>query len=153
MASRESEGALVPELPIDALLAEMKAGKSVVFVDVREPDEFAEAHIPGAMNIQLRTLDADDIAAVQGADYVVSYCIKDFRGFEMARSLRDAGVSNAVILNPYGIKGWIGDGLPTVGVQAMTEAAAKQRLAECIASPRGCRDRAEQVKPLKGSGK
>jgi rhodanese-related sulfurtransferase len=155
LASREAEGALVPELPIDTLLAEMKVGKSVVFVDVREPDEFAEAHIPGAMNIQLRALDADDIATVQGADYVVSYCIKDFRGFEMARSLRDAGVGNAVILNPYGIKGWIEEGLPTVGAQAMTDAAAKKRLAECIASPRKCRDAAEQTKPkmLKGSGK
>ena len=64
----------------------------------------------------------DPFAAVKGADYVVAYCIKDFRGFEMARSLRDAGVSNAVILNPYGIKGWIADGLPTVGAQAMTDA-------------------------------
>ena len=155
LASREAQGALVPELPIDTLLAEMKAGKSVVFVDVREPDEFFEAHIPGAMNVQLRALDAGDIAAVKDADYVVSYCIKDFRGFEMARSLRDAGVGNAVILNPYGIKGWIGDGLPTVGVQAMTDAAAKTRLAECIASPQACKDAAEQAKPnaLKGSGK
>lgn len=155
LASKEAQGALVPEMPIDTLLTEMKTGKSVVFVDVREPDEFAEAHVPGALNIQLRELDADDIAAVKGADYVVAYCIKDFRGFEMARSLRDAGVSNAVILNPYGIKGWIADGLPTVGAQAMTDAAAKQRLAECVASPQACKDMAEQGKPnaLKGPGK
>jgi rhodanese-related sulfurtransferase len=155
LASKEAQGALVPEMPIDTLLTEMKTGKSVVFVDVREPDEFAEAHVPGALNIQLRELDADDIAAVKGADYVVAYCIKDFRGFEMARSLRDAGVSNAVILNPYGIKGWIADGLPTVGAQAMTDAAAKQRLAECVASPQACKDMAGQAKPntLKGAGK
>lgn len=155
LASKEAQGALVPEMPIDTLLTEMKTGKSVVFVDVREPDEFAEAHVPGALNIQLRELDADDIAAVKGADYVVAYCIKDFRGFEMARSLRDAGVSNAVILNPYGIKGWIADGLPTVGAQAMTDAAAKQRLAECVASPQTCKDMAGQAKPntLKGPGK
>jgi rhodanese-related sulfurtransferase len=155
LASQEAQGALVPELPIETLLTEMKTGKSVVFVDVREPDEFAEAHIPNALNIQLRELDADDIAAVKGADYVVAYCIKDFRGFEMARALRDAGVSNAVILNPYGIKGWLADGLPTVGAQAMTDAAAKKRLAECVASPQACKDMAEQAKPnsLKGSGK
>jgi rhodanese-related sulfurtransferase len=155
LASQEAQGALVPELPIETLLTEMKSGKSVVFVDVREPDEFAEAHIPNALNIQLRELDADDIAAVKGADYVVAYCIKDFRGFEMARSLRDAGVGNAVILNPYGIKGWIADGLPTVGAQAMTDAAAKQRLAECMDSPQACKDTAEQAKPntFKGPGK
>lgn len=155
LASQEAQGALVPELPIKTLLTEMKTGKSVVFVDVREPDEFAEAHVPGALNIQLRELDADDIAAVKGADYVVAYCIKDFRGFEMARSLRDAGVSNAVILNPYGIKGWIADGLPTAGAQAMTEVDAKTRLAECVASPQACKDTTGQGKPiaLKGPGK
>lgn len=139
LASREAQGALVPELPIDTLLTEMKAGKSVVFVDVREPDEFAEAHIPGAMNVQLRALDADDITKVQGADYVVSYCIKDFRGFEMARSLRDAGIRNAVILKPYGIKGWIAEGLPTVGEQALTAEAARARLDVCVASPETCK--------------
>lgn len=155
LASQEAQGALVPEMPIETLLTEMKTGKSVVFVDVREPDEFAEAHIPDALNIQLRELDADDIAAVKGADYVVAYCIKDFRGFEMARSLRDAGVGNAVILNPYGIKGWISDGLPTVGAQAMTEVDAKKRLAECVASSQACKDTAGQGKPiaLKGPGK
>ena len=155
LASQEAQGALVPEIPIDTLLTEMKAGKSVVFVDVREPDEFVEAHIPDSLNIQLRELDADDIAAVKGADYVVAYCIKDFRGFEMARSLRDAGVNNAVILNPYGIKGWIADGLPTVGAQAMTAKDAKARLAECVASPQTCRDQAAQTQPntLKGPAK
>jgi rhodanese-related sulfurtransferase len=155
LASQEAQGALVPELPIETLLTEMKTGKSVVFVDVREPDEFAEAHIPDALNIQLRELDADDIAAVKGADYVVAYCIKDFRGFEMARSLRDAGVSNAVILNPYGIKGWIVEGLPTVGHQAMTADKASARLAECVASPEVCKAAADQTrpKPLKGNGK
>jgi rhodanese-related sulfurtransferase len=155
LASQDAQGPLVPEMPIETLLIEMKAGKSVVFVDVREPDEFAEAHIPEALNIQLRELDADDIAAVKGADYVVAYCIKDFRGFEMARSLRDAGVGNAVILNPYGIKGWIADGLPTAGKQAMTDQAGKQRLAECIASPKTCKDNAQQATPnaRKGPGK
>lgn len=155
LASKNAEGPLVPEMPIATLLAEMKAGRSVVFVDVREPDEFAEAHIPGALNIQLRELDGDDIAKVKGADYVVSYCIKDFRGFEMARSLRDAGVSNAVILNPYGIKGWIADGLPTVGDEAMTADQAWARLDECIVSPEACKATAEQSKPkpLKGVGK
>lgn len=152
LASQDAQGPLVPEMSIDTLLIEMKAGKSVVFVDVREPDEFVEAHIPDALNIQLRELDADDIAAVKDADYVVAYCIKDFRGFEMARSLRDAGVGNAVILNPYGIKGWIADGLPTVGAQAMTDQAGKQRLAECVASPQACKDAAQHAQPTARNG-
>jgi rhodanese-related sulfurtransferase len=146
LASEQAEGPLVPELPIETLLTEMKTGKSVVFVDVREADEFAEAHIPGAMNIVLRDLDAVDIEKVKGADYVVAYCIKDFRGFEMARSMRDAGVGNAVILHPYGIKGWIADGLPTVGDKAMTAAAAQARMTECLASPEACKATADRAR-------
>lgn len=138
LASEASQGALVPELPIETLMTEMKSGKKVVFVDVREPEEFAESHIPEAQNIQLRALDEDALARVRGADYVVSYCIKDFRGFEMARSLRDAGIPNAVILNPYGIKGWIAEGLPTVGAKALTVEEGKARLAACVQDPAIC---------------
>jgi rhodanese-related sulfurtransferase len=152
LASREAQGDLVPELPIATVLAEMKHGKSVVFVDVREPDEFAEAHIPGALNIQLRALDADIVSKLQGFDYVVSYCIKDFRGFEMARSLRDAGVKNAVILNPYGIRGWVAEGLPTAGLKSLADVPARERMQTCMASPDTCKQEALAKEAGKAAG-
>lgn len=139
LASEKSEGALVPELATGTLLAEMRAGKTVAFVDVREPEEYVEAHVPGAHNIQLRALDEQALAKLRGADYVVSYCIKDFRGFEMARSLRDAGIPNSVILKPYGIKGWIAEGLPTVGQKALAPDEGRARLARCVAAPEACK--------------
>jgi rhodanese-related sulfurtransferase len=143
LATQKAQGDLVPELPIATLLTEMKNGKTVTFVDVREPDEFVEAHIPGAINVPLRALDADVVRRLQGVDYVVSYCIKDFRGFEMARSLRDAGVKNTVILDPYGIRGWVAEGLPTSGKKAMSVAAAQERLERCMAAPERCREDAK----------
>jgi rhodanese-related sulfurtransferase len=139
LASEQSEGALVPELGIATLLTEMRAGKTVAFVDVREPEEFAEGHVPGAHNIPLRSLDDAALTKLRGVDYVVSYCIKDFRGFEMARSLRDAGLRNAVILKPYGIKGWIAEGLPTVGDKALSMVEGQARLKACVASPERCK--------------
>jgi rhodanese-related sulfurtransferase len=151
LASMETQGALVPEMSIATLLAEMKAGKTVRFVDVREPEEFVEAHVPGALNIQLRALDESALTRIRGADYVVSYCIKDFRGFEMARSLRDAGIANSVILNPYGIKGWIAEGLPTTGAKALSAQDAQVKLGECVMSPEACRARAEST--LSGGAK
>lgn len=151
LASEDAQGALVPEVAIATVLSEITAGKSVVFVDVREPEEFVEAHIPGAMNVQLRALDDAVLDKVRGADYVVAYCIKDFRGFEMARSLRDAGIGNAVILKPYGIKGWIEEGLPTTGRTAMPEAQARERLAVCAHLPPGCRDDAARAKATQGA--
>lgn len=130
--------ALVPEVPIEELLEAMGRGKHVVFVDVRESDEFAEGHIPGARNILLRDVGPAVVDQLQAADYVVSYCVKDFRGFEMAKALADAGVRNSVILNPYGIKGWVSQGLPTAGSRAMSEPDARAKLATCVATPHRC---------------
>lgn len=127
-----SEDRLVPELALQTLVEEMRRGKRVVFVDVREPDEFAEGRIPGARNMTLRDLDPAFVESVKSADYVVSYCVKDFRGFEMAKALRLAGVENSVILKPYGIKGWVAAGLPTAGDRTLDEATALARLERCL---------------------
>ena len=142
IATQPAPGQIVAQVPIEHLLAEMKRGKSVVFVDVREEDEYLEGHIPGALNLPIRDLDESVVQRVQSADYVVSYCIKDFRGFEMAKALKDAGVQNSVILNPFGIRGWVEEGLPTIGSAAMTEVDGHRRLTECIDSPSTCKAKA-----------
>lgn len=137
-ASKISHTSLVPEIEIPHLLAEMKRGKVVVFVDVREASEFQESHIPGAINMTLRDLGSDTVDRVRDADYVVSYCIKDFRGFEMAKALRQAGVENAVILKPYGMKGWLSQGLPMVGTRALDESEAASQMRRCVHATGGC---------------
>lgn len=139
IATQPAPSQIVAQVPIEHLLAEMKRGKSVVFVDVREEDEFLEGHIPGALNLPIRDLDESVVQRVQSADYVVSYCIKDFRGFEMAKALKDAGVQNSVILNPFGIRGWVEEGLPTIGSAAMSEVDGRRRFTECIDSPDTCK--------------
>ncbi|MFC6671370.1 chromate resistance protein ChrB domain-containing protein [Marinobacterium aestuariivivens] len=129
---------LVREMPIAALLAELDRGKTVIFIDVREPEEFSEGHIPGAVNLTLRDAAPGIEKQLAGADYVVSYCVKDFRGFEMARTLAELGVRNSVILNPYGISGWVANGLPVAGAKSMTETEASERLADCAQDPDRC---------------
>lgn len=138
LAAVPKPGELVAQVPINHLLAEIHRGKTVVFVDVREPDEFAEARIPGARNIPIRDVTDDVAASLKDADYVVSYCIKDFRGFEMAKALKLRGVEQSVILSPYGIRGWTEAGLPTAGDAALSEDEAKAKLAECAARPEAC---------------
>lgn len=142
IATKPSPGQIVAEVPIDLLLSEMKRGKTVIFVDVREADEFAEAHIPGAMNAPIREKDTA-YSRVGKADYVVSYCIKDFRGFEMAKALKDAGIQSSVILNPYGIRGWVEEGLPTVGSEALTQEAGLEKLKQCMSDPDLCKSTAK----------
>lgn len=129
---------LVPEVPIVDVLSAMAEGRRVVFVDVREPSEFSEGHIPGALNIPLRDAGPKLAEKFEGADYVVSYCVKDFRGFEMAKALADAGVTNSVIMRPYGIKGWGALGLPITGSRGLSEQAAREDLERCLSARGEC---------------
>ncbi len=101
-------------VPIDELLQEISSGKRVVFVDAREPEEFIEEHIPGAINVTLREVEYLDLRVFDGAERVVSYCIKDFRGYEVARALAERGVKNSSTMLPYGLAGWKSRGLPLV---------------------------------------
>jgi rhodanese-related sulfurtransferase len=43
-------------------------------VEVLPEQEFAEAHLPGAINLPLKQLDADSAAALDRAKPVVVYC-------------------------------------------------------------------------------
>lgn len=134
----EHRNELIPEVPVSDVLSAMAAGRRVVFVDVRESDEFAEGHIPGALNIPLRDAGPHLLDQLKSADYVVSYCVKDFRGFEMAKALADVGVDNSVIMRPYGIKGWVAMGLPITGARALSEDAAREDLEKCLAAHGEC---------------
>ncbi len=130
---------LVPELSPDDVFDLIRSGKSVAFLDVREPEEFAEFHIPGAVNVQIRNLDDEVLTQLASNDLIVSYCIKDFRGFEMARLIRRAGIDKAAIMYPYGIKGWIDSGLPIFRAGSVTRQDALDSLQACINRQPGCK--------------
>jgi rhodanese-related sulfurtransferase len=136
LASRDRE--LIHEVPIVDLLSAAAAGRKVIYVDVREADEFAEGHVPGALNIPIRDVSPALREQLSGAEYVVSYCIKDFRGYEMAKALAQIGVKNSVIMRPYGFKGWLHLGLPAVGDKAMSETDGQREFDECLANVGGC---------------
>jgi rhodanese-related sulfurtransferase len=136
LTSRDRE--LIHEVPIVDLLSAEAAGRKVVYVDVREADEFAEGHVPGALNIPIRDVTAELREQLSGAEYVVSYCIKDFRGYEMAKALAQIGVKNSVIMRPYGFKGWLHLGLPAVGDKASSETEGRREFHECLANVGAC---------------
>jgi len=113
----------VPEYPVDYVLKMISANKTVVFVDTREDDEFDEHHIPGAVNLKLREVMASSAKQFEKADLVISYCIKDFRGYEVAFALSKVGVKNIGIMKPYGLKGWKDLGLPVANSEISDETA------------------------------
>lgn len=128
----------VLEYPTRHLLEMIGHGKKVVFVDTREQPEYDEFHIPGAVNIRLRDVNTETAALFTDADLVISYCIKDFRGYEVAQALHRVGVHPVGIMQPYGLKGWKALGLPVAGNDAVSDETALKTLRQC-AQQSACR--------------
>lgn len=78
-------------LSFDALRERLADGL-VTLVDVRPPDEFADGHVPGAVNIPLQELEAR-LAELAGGVEVVAYCRGPWcvLAFEAVARLRRAG--------------------------------------------------------------
>jgi rhodanese-related sulfurtransferase len=140
-ASHEGDG-LVPVASTEEVLALIREGKKVVFVDAREEQEWQEEHIPGAIRISLRDIASLDASTLGNPDLVIAYCLKDFRGFEVARALQDAGVKNSSILAELGINGWKKKGLPTVVANHRSEQVAAESLQACAEDPSQCQEKA-----------
>jgi rhodanese-related sulfurtransferase len=91
-------------------------------VDVREPEEFADGHIPGAVNIPLGRLEIEvnshpAVVEREGETRslrerpVVLYCLSGGRSARAVAALRRLGFANPVSL-AGGILAWTGDGHP-----------------------------------------
>ncbi|MBS3965012.1 MAG: rhodanese-like domain-containing protein [Methylomonas sp.] len=99
---------------IDARSANLQRGKSLV-LDVREPAEFATAHLPGAINIPRGVVEFQITGhpAFQGqqqADILV-YCQSGGRAALATLALNQLGYEKAVSLEG-GFKAWLDNGLP-----------------------------------------
>lgn len=128
--AKRDNSPFVLEMAIQEVLDMIASGKKVVFVDAREPQEFEELHIPGAVNMRLRDITEAIAPDFEDADLVVGYCIKDFRGFEVARTLAEVGVKPTAILKPFGLAGWRSLGLP-VANREVSDQVAISRLQQC----------------------
>lgn len=137
-ATASANNQFIPQLPVKTIAESVASGRKVAFIDVREPWEFRENHIPNAVNVPLRNIDSLKPEDFADYDYVVAYCVKDFRGFEMAKALKLNGFNNAVILEPFGIKGWVSEGLPVMRADGMTDEEAFQQLKRCGAQTSNC---------------
>jgi rhodanese-related sulfurtransferase len=137
-AGAESANAnVVQKVPTEQVLAWIAEGKRVIFVDARESEEFDEEHIPGAVNLSLAQLEKADPKDFQEADLIIAYCMKDFRGYEVAKALRRAGFPQSAIMREYGLAGWKKQGLPTV-IRDAQEIEARRKLEDCARNPQAC---------------
>lgn len=94
------------------LVEGVQSGERIVFLDVREPSEFALSHLPGAINIPERLLE-ERKAEVPTDALLIPYCNMDFRGYVAATKLQSMGFKVA-LMQERGLQGWQAQGLPVV---------------------------------------
>lgn len=96
----------------EELMERSRAG-AVTVLDVRPPDEFALGHLPGAVNIPLRELDAR-LAEFDPALEIVAYCRGPYcvLSYEAVAALRARGFKVRRLEN--GLPEWRAAGLPVV---------------------------------------
>lgn len=97
----------VPEETIDDLAAALENG--AYLLDVRRDDEYAEAHVPGAVHIPLDQL-ADRSGEVPAEQRIHVICASGGRSMAAAKALSGAGVDAVNVAG--GTNAWIEAGRP-----------------------------------------
>ena len=85
----------------------MASGEDLVILDVRTPEEFAQGHIPGALNIPNETIGTEPIQALPRKDQtILVYCRSGNRSRQASQKLADQGYTQ--VLEFGGINSWTG---------------------------------------------
>lgn len=94
--------------------ASVIASPGVVIVDVRTPEEFAEGHIEGAINIPVEYADyMDQVAQLDPTATYAVYCRSGNRSQPAVAGMESAGITGIYELES-GTVGWTDAGQPLV---------------------------------------
>ena len=75
----------------------MKDEKNYIILDARRPDEFAEGHIPGAINVPNEEIGTAEIAELPNkSQLILVYCRSGRRSKEASEKLVKLGYTNIV---------------------------------------------------------
>jgi rhodanese-related sulfurtransferase len=96
---------------------ELRLGGGTLFLDVREPDEFAHGHLPGALLVPRGLLEPKAAADSPARDArladrerpIIVYCASGARSALAARTLGELGFSKVRSL-AGGLQAWAGEG-------------------------------------------
>lgn len=103
--ARYAPGVSVPEIALDSFAEHVERGAHVL--DVRNPDEYAAAHVPGVQLIPLAEL-VDRVAEVPTDRTVYVICAVGGRSAKAAEFLRMQGIDAVNVAG--GTKAWIASG-------------------------------------------
>ncbi|MBP3591937.1 MAG: rhodanese-like domain-containing protein [Clostridia bacterium] len=96
------------QISMDEAVRMMETETNYMILDVRRPDEFAEGHIPGAINVPNETIGTDEIPALPNKNQLIMvYCRSGRRSKEAAEKLVKLGYTSIVEFG--GILDWKGE--------------------------------------------
>ena len=96
------------QISMDKALKMMKNEKNYIILDVRRPDEYAEGHIPGAINVPNEEIGTDEISELPDkSQLILVYCRSGRRSKEAAEKLVKLGYTSIVEFG--GINDWKGE--------------------------------------------
>lgn len=76
-------------------LERFRAVDGAVLLDVREPDEYADGHVPGSVNLPLSALDTAEITVPRRETPLFVYCLSGARSAQAAARLQKLGYTRA----------------------------------------------------------
>lgn len=105
--------ARVAETNVADVKRRIDGGEKLLLVDVREDNEWAQGHLPGAVHLGRGIIERDIEARVpQTNAKLILYCGGGFRSALVADNLQKMGYTNVESMDG-GWRGWLEAGLPT----------------------------------------
>ena len=96
------------QISMDEAITIMEEESGYIILDVRTPEEFAEKHIPGALNIPNETIGTAEIPELPDKDQLILvYCRSGNRSKQASEKLVALGYTNIVEFG--GINDWPGE--------------------------------------------
>ena len=96
------------QISMDAAIAMMEEASGYVILDVRTSEEFAEKHIPNAINIPNETIGTAESPELPDKDQLILvYCRSGNRSKQASQQLADMGYTTVVEFG--GINSWAGE--------------------------------------------
>ena len=106
--SAPKETASYRQISMDEAITMMEEESGYIILDVRTPEEFADKHIPGAVNIPNETIATEEIPELPDKDQLILvYCRSGNRSKQASEKLADMGYTNIVEFG--GINSWPGE--------------------------------------------
>lgn len=107
-ADDRKEQAKYRRITADEAQVLMQKEENYLILDVRTPEEFAEGHIPHAINIPMDTFGEEPPRELPDRNQMIFvYCVKGIRSMNVANRLAHMGYRNIVEMG--GIQDWHGD--------------------------------------------